>query len=86
MSLFISLCSLFRGTQTAALPPVQNFGCLTLVLLHVPKVQKVLCRTYPRHDSNSTEIRRHHTEHEHKLKGWGRQQVRKGNAQREDDN
>lgn len=66
---------------------VQNFSCLSLVLLHVPKVHKVLCRTYPRHDSNSTEVRRHQTEHEHKLKGWGRQQIReRGKAQRESDN
>lgn len=80
----MSLCSLFRETQTAALPPVQNFSYLSLVLLHPPKVHKILRRTYPRHNSNSMKIRRHQTEHEHRLKGWGRQQVRqRRKAQRE---
>lgn len=72
----MSLCSLFRETQAAALPPVQNFSYLSLVLLHPPKVHKVLRRTYPRHNSNSMEIRRHQTERERRLKGWGRRQVR----------
>lgn len=88
MSLFIRLCSLFTGTQTAVLPPVQNFSRLSLALLHVPKVHTVLCTEYPRHDSSSLEVsRRHRTEHEQKLEGWERRQVgERGIVQKECDN
>lgn len=88
MSLFIRLCSLFTGTQTAVLPPVQNFSRLSLDLLHAPKVHTVLCTEYPRHDSSSLEVsRRHRTEHEQKLEGWERWQVgERGIVQKECDN
>lgn len=87
MSLFIRLCSLFRGTQTAVLPPVQNFSCLSLALLHVAQVHTVLCTEYPRHDASSSEVsRRHRREHEQELEGWERRQVgERGIAQREGD-